>query len=795
MSWRILTHHTLKSLLRVAQVFFFVLLPGALLWLYFGGLPKALHAPIIDAAARAGLQLEFEKMRWSPLQGLVLDKVRLRAERLPDKPEVAVDRAAVSLDWQQSLRGQVDLNALDLRGAQLYLPVDSADGVTRTLRLTNARARLMLADSIVSVPLARFNLQGIEVTASGHIALAEKTGDQPGFLVPPEVSRALEIIESLDFGSSPPELELEFSARAGEAGALQLPVIQLKASQASYGEVRLRDVRLEASYENRILTVRRLTARDGKRGTLDASGSWNMGTGAAQADWNSGLDPAPWLAELRPGGPWAELSLNAPPSVRGTLEIEPGNPRRVQVLGTAATDAFTFRGVEFGGLTGDFAWRDGDLYISDAAVELGDGKVRADLMLRPGDARLRVDCQADPLPLIALLSERDRGNLAKLKLKVTDRPTIRFEARGPKLDVASLRATGTLQLGRTSIHDSPMDSASADLSFEGLALTLSNIRVDRPEGSGSGAFTYDFGRRQVRLDGVRSTMNPFNVLQWADPKVAKETKPYRFKAPPEVTVGGVIGLQDATQTRLWANFTAPQGLEYDLLERTLSFGATTGSLEFAARSIKVDVPSARLYGGTVGLTADIATGQPGSRQNMNVTLNAVNFETLTRLYFDYKDSQGVVSGRYNFSFVAGQPLQMRGTGNLLVENGNVFAIPVLGPLSTVLGTIIPGAGYQTARKATCDFKVADGEIRTDNLDVVGQGFSMIGQGSLFFVRDTMDFSVRINAQGVPGVLLYPVSKLFEYVSDGKLSEPQWRPKALPKIPSPRSSGEKKEEQN
>ncbi|MEX1010036.1 MAG: hypothetical protein WEC72_01700, partial [Chthoniobacterales bacterium] len=97
----------------------------------------------------------------------------------------------------------------------------------------------------------------------------------------------------------------------------------------------------------------------------------------------------------------------------------------------------------------------------------------------------------------------------------------------------------------------------------------------------------------------------------------------------------------------------------------------------------------------------------------------------------------------------------------------------------------PGAGYQTARKATCDFRVADGEIRTDNLDVTGQGFSMIGQGSLFFLRDAMDFSVRINAQGVPGVLLYPVSKLFEYVSDGKLSDPQWRPKAFPKGAPPR----------
>jgi hypothetical protein len=179
---------------------------------------------------------------------------------------------------------------------------------------------------------------------------------------------------------------------------------------------------------------------------------------------------------------------------------------------------------------------------------------------------------------------------------------------------------------------------------------------------------------------------------------------------------------------------------------------------------------------------------------MDVELNSVDFETLTRLYFDYKGSKGVVSGRYKFSFVPASPKLMQGKGNLLVENGDVFAIPVLGPLSAVLGSIVPGTGYQTARQATCDFRVANGEIRTDNLDVTGQGFSMIGQGSLFYLRDAMDFSVRINAQGVPGLLLYPVSKLLEYVSDGKLSDPQWRPKALPKGPSkPQEQPTKKDE--
>jgi len=42
----------------------------------------------------------------------------------------------------------------------------------------------------------------------------------------------------------------------------------------------------------------------------------------------------------------------------------------------------------------------------------------------------------------------------------------------------------------------------------------------------------------------------------------------------------------------------------------------------------------------------------------------------------------------------------------------------------------------------------------------------------------MDFDLRINAQGLPGVLLFPVSKLFEDTADDKLSKPVWRPKMV-----------------
>jgi hypothetical protein len=788
MSWRAFTHHSLKSALRLLQVALFVVVPGALLWLHFAGLPRALHDPLIEAARREGLDIGFSRMRLSFLQGLVLDKVQLRAGRLPDQPEVAVDRAALSLDWRELLRGRVELTSLDLRGAQLYLPVASAGGVTRTLRLTKARARLMLADGLVRVPLARFNLQGIDVTASGQIALGAAPAPGPAAgLLPPEASRAVEVLESLDFGATAPALEVEFNAVSGDPGALQLPRIRFEARQAAYGRGRLLDLRLEAAYRDGVLEIPLLAARDDPGGRLEFSGTWNLASGAAHGEAQSSLDPAPWLAELRPDGPWHELAFAKPPSLQASLEIRPEAGPRLRVLGTADTGPFTFRGVAFRSLSSGFAWRDGELYASDILLRPAAGEIRADLMLRPDDVKARVDCRADPLQLLPLLPARAREDVRKMNLEFSDPPHLRFEAAGTSPAPADLTARGTLELGRTAIHGSPLDRATAEVAFGNLALVFTNLQVTRPEGTGRGSFVYDFGQNQVRLSDIRSTMNPFNVLQWADPNVARETKPYRFKAPPEVRVNGVIGLKDPRQTRLRAEFDAPGGLDYDLLDRTLNFGALGGSLQFAGREIAVEIPSARLFGGTVRLDALITTGQPEARQKMNVALDNVDFETLTRLYFGYRDSKGVLDARYDFTFVPGQPRLMRGQGRLRVEDGNVFAIPVLGPLSLLLDKIIPGAGYQKAREATCDFRVAEGAITTDNLDIIGQGFTMIGRGDLFFVDDRMDFTVRVNAQGVPGLLLYPVSKLFEYISDGKLSDPQWRPKALPKG-APRQNG-------
>jgi hypothetical protein len=123
----------------------------------------------------------------------------------------------------------------------------------------------------------------------------------------------------------------------------------------------------------------------------------------------------------------------------------------------------------------------------------------------------------------------------------------------------------------------------------------------------------------------------------------------------------------------------------------------------------------------------------------------------------------------------------------LIKNGNILAMPILGPLSLLLNEMIPGFGYQSARRATADFSVNQGVINTRNLLIEGSGFSMIGNGDIYYLEDRMNMNIRLNAQGLPGVVLFPVSKILEYESVGSAKHPKWRPKILPGYSSKRTS--------
>ena len=92
------------------------------------------------------------------------------------------------------------------------------------------------------------------------------------------------------------------------------------------------------------------------------------------------------------------------------------------------------------------------------------------------------------------------------------------------------------------------------------------------------------------------------------------------------------------------------------------------------------------------------------------------------LYFKYETARGHLSGTYDWTGLGSDARSMRGKGSAQVTDGDIFAIPIFGPLSGILSAIIPGVGYSLAHKANASFTVKEGVIHTDDFKVSGKLF-------------------------------------------------------------------------
>ena len=343
---------------------------------------------------------------------------------------------------------------------------------------------------------------------------------------------------------------------------------------------------------------------------------------------------------------------------------------------------------------------------------------------------------------------------------------------------ASWTGDGTLALQRTRFRGVWMNSATGTIRFGNGAVTYENFRVTRDEGSAPGrsptiSRSTKFASRTSNQLCVRPTQ--FSGSSRSSGKMSRLTNSGSL---PNVTVNGVVQFRGGKNTHLEIGINAPGGMDYTFLGKSLPFDSAAGQLLFTDDRLQLQNVEGALFSGSVRGSADISLAKNDPHYSANLALSRIDFPRLTDLYFKYQTARGKLSAVYDFSGLGSESRSMRGSGKVEVTDGDVFAIPIFGPLSDLLGKFFPQAGYSIARKATADFTVKQGVIHTENLNVAGKLFGMLGHGDVHFADDKLDLDVRINANG-PGFVLLPVYKLFEYKGEGSLSKPTWRPKRLP----------------
>ena len=726
---------------------------------------------VVEELHKRGVEAYIGRLTLDPFRGLVARNVRIFDYKNRENTLALISEVLLDINYAALIHHEPFLNALDVRDAQITLPLKVAGGKPDKAQLTNFRAHVYFPPEQIYVSQAEGIFCGIRISATGQ--LIKRENYQPSPPISTEewqrrlliAQRVVDELKKFRF-SAPPTLQLKFSGDLAEIEKARVEAT-LHGDRLQRGSYEMRDLSAAAEWNKQHLNIAHCEWNDGL-GTFAGRADWNRESDSANFQVRSSLD----LKTL--GDSLAGLEFHSAPVVEISGSVSFRSDRfRPNIIGHAALGAFTYKSVPFSDLTADFSWDGGRALLRDLRLRHQTGQLRADVFDAPSDFRLNLDSTIAPEAMRALASPELNEFLREWEWQRS--PTVRLMIRGKDRNPGSWQGDGTITLGRTRFRGAWMNSADAKIHFADGALTCEDFHVARDEGTGAGSFTYDFKKHEVRVSNTRSSLNPAQVITWIDPKIFKTVVPYKFRHPPIVTANGLYQFRGGKNTRLEIKVDGANGMDYVFLGKTLPFDRVSARLLFTADRLQIIDLRGGLLSGTLRGNADISLARNDPRYRADVSVSEINFPLLTDLYYNYKTAQGVLNGTYDFTGLGSDPRTMRGRGKVEVTNGDVFAIPIFGPLSGILNHIVPGSGYSIAHKASADFKTNEGIIDTENFEAAGTLFSMLGHGDIHFLDDKLDFNLRLNMKG-PGLLLTPVYKLFEYTGEGSLKKPDWHPK-------------------
>ena len=752
------------------------------------GFSRHWRVRVSEEFRRRGLDLYVHRLTLDPIQGFVAREVQIFDAADPDKVLATIDRVALDINLTNLLHSRPFLDAVDLRNADLSLPVNSDDPQSQRVKVAHLNARIIFPPHEWYVSQAEATMYGVQVSAHGRLLNpeafhpAQESGPRRAGTGRPEM--ALDLLKQLDafaYDGAPPRVEINFGGDLADEGTLF-------ADATVWGEhirrsgAELTQVYAALALRGKGIELKQCNVSDA-HGEMDASGSYNMDDGKAALQLRSTLDPRNLARLLRMQDLVEDWKFGQPPVIElsGSGILDGNSPAGQAwpvglVTGRVALGAFAVKETDFAGAGVDFSWDGKRWYARNGWIGNRTGWATARAISVPGSFRAQIDSGINPNSLRGLLKGPAADGLRDWDFQ--EAPKVSLTVTGTSADPACWETQGSVGLGRTRMRGVPMDWANAKVDVKGQVFTYRDFTLQRDEGAATGTFSYDFAKHEARLVNIHARLNTTEAAVWIDPDLARQLAPYRFKTAPSLTLDGFVQCANDQGTHLDVQVEAPGGLDYTFCGRTLSFPKIAGHVFFGEHRIVLKDVVGTLCGGTVQGNADIALGRDSPGYTADIEANQIDFASLTKLYFNYDDSHGLLNGRFDFGGKSDDPWTLYGKGQVEVTEGNVFAIPLLGPFSGILNTIVPGMGYNVAHDGTCTFAVRDGVITTRDFVVKGQGFNMIGDGRLLFLDDRLNFNIRLNAQGLPGVLLFPVSKLLEYAGTGTLEDPVWKPVLL-----------------
>src|SRR5436853_1828154 len=586
---------------------------------------------VVEELRKHGVEANIGRLTLDPFRGLIAKNVRIFDYKNRENTLVRITEVSLDINYAALIHHEPFLNALDVQNAQITLPLKDAEGTINGAQFNDLRAHVYFPPEQIYVSQAEGVFCGVRVSATGQLINRADYKPSPP-LSEGERQKRLSILrrsvaelQKFNFPSGPPSLQVKFSgdlARLEDAHAeatLQSNLLKRKGYE-------VRDFIASAEWSNQTLIVSRCEWND-RLGGFAATANWSRQTSAATFQARSSLDLKTLLAAADAGSALADATFNSPAviDVSGSANFA-GEKPQLKVIGHAAVDNVAYKNLPLSECRMEFSWDGERTWLRDIRIRHPTGDLHAEVFEAPNEFRLNIDGPLAPSELRPFVSPEIQEFLAEWECSRP--PVIQLAIRGKDRHPENWQGDGNIALDRTRFRGQWMNSATAKVHFADGAVTCEDFRIVRDEGVGTGNFTYDFAKHEVRVSNIKANVRPTEVSVCIDSSLSKNVAPYKFHQPPAITANGVYQIGGGKGTRLEVNVDAPAGMDYVFLGKTLPFHRIAGQLLFTNDRLQIVDLRGGLFAGNVGGNADISLAHGDPHYRAKLAVDGVDFPRL-----------------------------------------------------------------------------------------------------------------------------------------------------------------------
>src|SRR5246127_893885 len=161
------------SLLRLAVFAAIFGIIGGGYYLAKRGFGREWRYRVVEELHKRGVEAQIGRLTLDPFRGLVAKNVRVFDYRNRENTLALISEVSLDINYAALIHRQPFLNALDVRDAQITLPLKTEGGNADKVQLTNFGAHVYFPPEQIYVSQAEGILCGIRISATGQLIKRE----------------------------------------------------------------------------------------------------------------------------------------------------------------------------------------------------------------------------------------------------------------------------------------------------------------------------------------------------------------------------------------------------------------------------------------------------------------------------------------------------------------------------------------------------------------------------------------------------------------------------------------------